>query len=115
MDLNEIEVSLKGKVFLIGLTIINNNHEVVEQYQTHGIFHQLTDSGLIRIKRKDGSIFQLPYDNDAIKSLEKGEYRERSTGEIIKDPDFLMTWEIRISDGEDTEVIKKHGYIPPKE
>lgn len=113
MSLKETENSLHGKLFLIGLTIINNDQELIEQYQTHGTFHQLTESGLIRIKRNDGSIFQLPYDTEAIRKAEKGEYRERSTGYIIKDPDFIMTWEITSSDGDiNTENIKKHGYIP---
>ena len=67
---------------------------------------------LFKFERKDGSIFQMPYENETIKSAEKGEYRERSTGIIIKDPDFIMMWEITLNENDNTDKIKRIGYIP---
>ena len=53
---------LQGKVFLIGLTFIDNKGDLIEQYQTHGIVSELTDDGLIRIKRKDNVTPALDFD-----------------------------------------------------
>lgn len=115
MTYEQLQEFLKGKVFLIGLTFIDNEGEFIEQYQTHGIVSELTDNGLIRIKRKDNSIFQMPYDKDTINKAEKGEYRLRATKEIVIDPDFLMTWEISTNGNDDLEQMKMYGYIPPNE
>ena len=115
MTYEQLQEFLRGKVFLIGLTFIDNEGELIEQYQTHGIVSELTDDGLIRIKRKDNSIFQMPYDKDTINKADKGEYRLRATKEVVIDPDFLMTWEISTSGNDDLEKTKMYGYIPPNE
>ena len=54
----------------------------------------------------------MPYDKDTISKAGNGEYREKATGEIIKDPDFIMTWEITTVEDDNLDDIKKHGYIP---
>ena len=115
MTYEQLQEYLKGKVFLIGLTFIDKEDEFIEQYQTHGIVSELTDDGLIRIKRKDNSIFQMPYDKDTINKADKGEYRLRATKEVVVDPDFLMTWEISTNGNYDLEKTKIYGYIPPNE
>jgi len=112
MTWKELQQYLNGKVFLIGLTLVDKNGDLVEQYQTHGTVNELTDDGLIRINKEDGSIFQMPYDKETITKADKGEYRERSTGQIIKDPDYIMTWEIMINENDNTNKIKEVGYIP---
>lgn len=115
MTYEQLQEFLQGKVFLIGLTFIDKEGELIEQYQTHGIVSELTDDGLIRIKRKDNSIFQMPYDKDTINKADKGEYRLRATKEVVIDPDFLMTWEISTNGNDDLEKTKMYGYIPPSE
>ncbi len=54
----------------------------------------------------------MPYDKDAIKKADKGKYENRLTGEVVKDPDYIMTWEITTTAGDNLEKIKKYGYIP---
>ena len=112
MTWEQLQVYLNGKIFLIGLTFIDRDGKLIEQYQTHGVVTELTDDGLFKIKRKDSSIFQMPYDPDTISKAGKGEYREKGTGEIVKDPDFIMTWEITTIDGDNLENTKQNGYIP---
>ena len=107
----ELQEFIKGKRFLIGLTFINKGGEMIEQYQTNGAVKELTNDGLLRIERHDGSIFQLPYDKESIKKAGKGEYRERATGEIITDPDFIVTWEIVTDEADNLEEMKKYGYV----
>jgi hypothetical protein len=112
MNWRELRNHLKGKVFLIGLTFIDQDEEIIEKYQTHGTVVRLTVDGFFKIRRADKSIFTIPYDRDTIKAAKEGEYREKATGEIIKDPDFIMTWEIKTARNDDFEDIKKRGYTP---
>ena len=83
MTWTEPQKFLNGKVFLIGLTFVDQDNKLIEQYQTSGTVDELTNEGLFHFKRADGSIFLLPYDNETIKEVAEGEYRERATGNII--------------------------------
>jgi hypothetical protein len=114
MTWEQLQAYLKGKVFLIGLTFIDRSGKFIGQYQTHGTVLELTSDGLFKIERQDKSIFQIPYDKESISKAGKGEYREKASGEIITDPDFLMTWEIITDENDNLDEIKKHGYIPAK-
>lgn len=114
MTWDELNEYFKGKVFLIGLSFIDKNGNLIEQYQTHGTIIELTDKSLFKIKRDDCSIIQMPYDRDTISKAEKGEYREHSTGIVIKNPDFIMTWEIDLTGSEESSQIKRFGFIPPE-
>ena len=115
MTYGQLQEYLQGKVFLIGLTFIDKEGELIEQYQTYGTVSELTNEGLIRIKRKDETIFQMPYDKETINKAENGEYRLRATKEVVINPDYIMTWEISTNGNEDLEKTKMYGYIPPNE
>ena len=100
-----------GKLILIGITYYNENNELVEQYQTSGIIDSVTDSE-IKIKREDyKELFIIPNDDRAIYEAKSGEYRERETGKIITNPDFISEWIIH-GDGskEKLERYKKIGF-----
>ena len=57
---------------------------------------QLTEAtdDLIRVKQKDGTDFTLPPDLNSTKRARQGEYKLRSTGEVVVNPDFLATWNL---------------------
>jgi hypothetical protein len=74
----------------------------------------LTNTGLLRFRRSDGSVFQLPYDLDSIEEAEKGDYREKETGNIITDPNFIATWDIYVENTDDILKYKQDGFIPPE-
>ena len=84
---------LMGKVLLAGLTYYTNDNELIEQKQFYGIVTEANER-VIRVRQKDGSEFTLPPDLSSTKRGMKGEYKLRSTGEVVKDPDFLTTWNI---------------------
>lgn len=112
MSLDEHELILKGKLFLIGLTFVDQEDKLIEQYQTSGTVDELTNERFIKLNRNDGSVFQIPYDEDSIKKAAKGEYKEKSTGNIIKDPDYQTSWTISVKTTDNIEEIKKHGFKP---
>lgn len=103
------EDDLVNKLILIGLTFNDKEDRMIEQYQTHGIVKEIID-GLLKIKLDDNSIFQLPYDPENISKADNGDYKERSTGKIIRDPDYIITWEITVMNVSDIEEIKRIGF-----
>ena len=108
------EFLLKGKVFVVGLTFVDKDGQFIEHYQTHGTVIGLTYNGLLRIERHDNSIFQLPYDKETIRKAKKAEYRAKTTGEIIVNPDFIMTWEITVEKNEHIDKLKEFGFMTPE-
>jgi len=108
------EFLLKGKVFVIGLTFVDKNGQLIERYQTHGTVVGLTNNGILKLMREDNSIFQMPYDKETIEKAKSGDYKAKSTGQIIRNPDYIATWEITIPDHVDTEDLKKHGFVSPE-
>ena len=112
MTRKELQIFLKGKVFLIGLTFIDEDEKLVEQYQTSGTVVELTENGFLKFNRNDGSVFQLPYDKKAINEAAKGEYKEKATGNIITDPDYITTWTIDVKRTDSLDEIKQNGFTP---
>jgi hypothetical protein len=84
-----------GKHLLIGITYLNHEGGLIEQKQMHGT--------IVRINESEGLVVQLDYSEEffalppALHSIQEappGDYRLRSTGEVVSDPDYLTTWTI---------------------
>ncbi|TAE55213.1 MAG: hypothetical protein EAZ89_05865 [Bacteroidetes bacterium] len=113
MTWSDLQAFLSGKRFLIGLTFLDQEEQVLEKYQTHGTVDVLTDEGVFHFIREDGSLFKMPYDPETILKPPPGDYREHSTGKVIKDPDFIMSWEIVVPAGQTFEEVKQVGFVAP--
>jgi hypothetical protein len=114
MNYKKFQTFIKGKLFLVGLTFLDKDGNLIEHYQTYGLVEELTDDGLVIIKRPEGTVFQMPYDNKNITLAEKGEYKLKSNGQILSNPDYIMTWQITVK-AQNIEFVKKYGYVPPDE
>lgn len=87
---------LIGKTVLVGITLqAADGATVTSKEQYHG--------KIVRVDRRSGIVvacegvrsgqsLKLPPDLRAFRPAGPGEYRLRSTGEIIKDPAVLTTW-----------------------
>ena len=84
---------LLGKILLTGLTYYTHDDQFIEQKQFYGEVVEANDRW-IRLRLADGTDFTLPPDLRSTKPAKPGEYRLRSTGEIVVNPDFLSTWTI---------------------
>ena len=84
---------LIGKTILIGLTYYTANNEFIEQNQYWGKVVESNENRIL-VKLNDGEIFRLPPDLSSTQIAAPGEYRLRSTGEIVVNPDYLTTWNI---------------------
>jgi hypothetical protein len=92
---------LVGKYVLVGLTFQDGRGKVIEQKELHGrITWADARTGLtIELEgTRSGTSYELPPDLRSLKPAAPGEYRERSTGEVICDPDYLFTWIIERPD-----------------
>jgi hypothetical protein len=88
----EKALRMVGKHVLVGKTYVRGE-DVVEQVQFHGVIEQASERNGFALRRADtGEIEWLPPDMRAFERAEPGEYRLRSTGEVVVDPDILSTW-----------------------
>ena len=87
--------SYVGKHLLIGMTREDREGNVTDQKQLHGPILRMGRREGIVIRRADtGEEYALPPDVRALFAARRGEYRLRSTGEVVVDPDFVTTWTI---------------------
>ena len=112
MTWEELQTIFRGKVFLIGLTFIDQDEIVIDQYQTSGVVDELTYKGFFKFNRSNGLEFQLPYDSKTIRTALEGEYSEKSTGNIIINPDYITTWTINIKTTDNLDEMKQNGFMP---
>jgi hypothetical protein len=92
-ELNEDRArAMVGKTVLVGITKeARSRRKPPEQSQIVGTIENIDSTG-IRLRLRDGSVYSLPPDIRPFESALPGEYRLRSTGEVITDPDFTCTW-----------------------
>ncbi|MFV2060747.1 MAG: hypothetical protein ACC653_08675 [Gammaproteobacteria bacterium] len=93
----EFAKKLPGKSILIGISILNTKGEIESQEQMHGLikYASETDGILILLNGSfKGHEWKMPPDTSCIKAAEPGEYNLTATGETIKNPDFLCSWEV---------------------
>ena len=87
--------SLIGKRVLVGLTYRNQAEEVLRVEQFHGKVIRVSKSeGIIVLLGTSNEERWLPPDLSRLEVASPGEYRLRSTGEVVVDPDYLATWTV---------------------
>jgi len=85
---------------LVGIThLLDDGSYEQEQFAGKATIRDEEDYCLVEVSCTDGEVRQYPFDRRSLERAPKGEFRLRSTGEVIQNPDFLMTWEV--SKGED--------------
>ena len=84
---------LVGKRLLVGITHRNLEDEVVSHEQFQGVIDRinLTDGLVVRLEGS-GEERALPPDLHRLEAARPGEYRLKSTGEVVKDPDYTVMW-----------------------
>ncbi len=86
-----------GKSMIVGMTFYDKNDEFVERKQLWGEIVAIKKNTIF-LKQKNGEEFCIPNDPSAIETAELGEYTLHSTGEVVKDPDYLSIWDITLPD-----------------
>ncbi|HEX3653724.1 MAG TPA: hypothetical protein VHU18_12975 [Rhizomicrobium sp.] len=102
---------LIGKYILVGIIFLDKEGRVVEQFQTYGPVVLVDDNKGIVLEKTDGSgNFCIPPDLNSLRPAPKGQYRLRSTGEILDDPDFISTWTVEKTRVDTIEEYKRSGF-----
>lgn len=82
-----------GKTLLVGITYYDHQGKEIEKKQFWGAITSITLQKGIEITNLNTKIaFYLPPDLRAIYPAKQGEYRLKSTGEVIVNPDYVTTW-----------------------
>lgn len=89
--------ALRGAYVLVGISTEDANGKLLSQVQMHGRVSELgVDRGVIVTLEgvRAGETYVLPPDLRAWRPAPPGEYRLRSTGEVVVDPDYTASWTI---------------------
>jgi hypothetical protein len=71
---------------------------VLEQRQFHGTVVRASVRDGVIVLDPDGREHWVPLCRDAFRPADPGEYRLRSTGEVVKDVAWLSTWTVHPPD-----------------
>ena len=85
---------ITGKTLLAGFTYYDDNNDVVELVQKYGVVQRADKNGIV-VMQDNGEKFYLPPDLRSTEKATPGKYKLKTTGETVKDPDFLCTWSVR--------------------
>jgi hypothetical protein len=89
---------LIGLRILVGMTHLDAGGEAIEQLQFFGVVQRADRRKGILLKlegKRAGEEYNLPPDTRGLKRADLGEYRLRSTGEVVTDPDYVCSWTIQ--------------------
>lgn len=95
---------LIGARVLVGITYRDGARS--SSIQRYGTVIRCDDE-VIEIEGADGETFTLPPAPESFSPAPPGEYRLRSTGVVITDPDYLATWTVN---GQEHD---PYPYCPP--
>lgn len=92
-----LAAALPGKTLLVGLTYLNSDGALLKQQQFFGrVSSAHPRQGIVLDLQgtRAGEQFTLAPDTRPIQAAASGQYRLRSTGEVVMDPDFTATFTI---------------------
>lgn len=94
---SQLAQSLVGKRVLLGINYCDHEDNLLEQRQVYGTIVQADARRGFALRREGQEareLFWLPPDIRAFRDARPGEYRLRSTGEIVVDPDLIAYWTV---------------------
>ncbi len=83
-----------GKHALVGITVLDEQGNEVEQFQVHGEIISIAEVLTLQVAGTT-EVCTLPPDLDAFEPAPPGHYKLSSTGEVVVNPDLLATWTVR--------------------
>ncbi len=94
--------TLVGKTVLIGITYVDASGSPLSLKEFHGVIAEVDPKQGIRVElagKSAGQTYWLPPDTRSLRPAAPGEYRAKSTGEIVIDPDFTTAWTSQMPQG----------------
>jgi hypothetical protein len=92
---NALAEQLVGRHVLVGVTFEDRHGAVDRREQLHGyVIVADAERGVAVQLAGSSKVYWLPPDLRGWTTAPPGEYRLKSTGEVVVDPDYLATWTI---------------------
>ena len=85
---------LIGAYVLVGITHYNLAGAVESREQFHGRVVKASPAEGVTVVDGDGQEHWLPPHRDSYVPADPGEYHLRSSGEVVRDPDYVSTWDV---------------------
>lgn len=91
------EEELVNKTILVGYTYIDVNDNINKQNQYLATIREVREDALVA-EAEDGSRSLIPYDPGTVALAPRGEYLLTASGQRVKNPDFLTSWNIFLTE-----------------
>ena len=85
---------LIGRRVIVGITENAHDGRLIRRHQFHGRIVRATRAEGIVLQSPSGEELKLPPDLRTFFGARAGEYRFKSTGEVVTDPDLQTTWTV---------------------
>ncbi|MCC7635536.1 hypothetical protein [Stenotrophomonas rhizophila] len=86
-----------GKLVLVGVTRYGHDGRMQDRQQYAGTVLRINvDEGVVLCDDVDGHERYLPPLLEQYLAAEPGAYRMQSNGTMVLDPDYLVTWDLRV-------------------
>ncbi len=89
---------LVGCLVVVGLTYLYPDGSQGNQHQLFGYVVETNRDRGVRLHLEganSGKTYWLPPDTSVFRRAPAGQYRLRSSGEVVKDPDYTCAWTIK--------------------
>jgi hypothetical protein len=85
-----------GKYILVGITREDAFGRETDRFQIHGVIESITPREMLVALRgsRSGEKYSLPPAVDWLHPAAPGEYRLKTTGEVVLDPDYTASFRI---------------------
>jgi hypothetical protein len=84
---------LVGRTLLVGITEQDHTGRLLRRHQVFGVVTKaVRDYGICVKRNDDGGEAWFPPDTRNIKLAGPGDYRNRTTGEVVRNPDYTASW-----------------------
>jgi hypothetical protein len=93
----EIAADLPGSLVLAGVTYLHPDGSLDHQKQIFGYVLEADRQRGIQLRLEGaeaGKVHWLPPDTRPFRRARQGQYRLRSTGEAVNDPDYTCAWTV---------------------
>ena len=87
--------NIPGKTIIVGISYFDQNGEVLNQKQLAGTVLKTTkEDGITLLDLNKKSEFTIPSELSPWFLAPPGEYHDPISGEKVKNPDYLVTWDV---------------------
>jgi hypothetical protein len=90
--------AILGKTVLMALRYVNEEGSLIERKQLYGVIIKADEREGVDVRlsgSRAGEVFKLPPDTRSFEDARAGKYTLKSTGEVVENPDLILTASIR--------------------